>query len=138
MFRFHVELMKDPPQRLWHSGRTYALRIAMTQLPLHDSEWCSFFEKLTCCRVTEAARSGSIDVLQLLLDRHAKVDFQDKEGRTALVWAATKGDWPKVVTALVKAGAQVGLKDLTGNTALSRANLLGHRKTVKILDQSSE
>jgi ankyrin repeat protein len=85
----------------------------------------------------EAARSGSIEVLQLLLDRHANVDYQDKEGRSALVWAATKGDWPKVVASLVKAGAQVGLKDRTGNTALSRANLLGHHKTAEILSQST-
>src|SRR6266481_2609414 len=38
----------------------------MTQLPLHNSEWCSFFKKFTCCRVTECISAGVRDA-QLVL-----------------------------------------------------------------------
>jgi ankyrin repeat protein len=81
----------------------------------------------------EAARSGGIEVVDLLLSHGASVDLKDRQRRTALMWAATKGDWPKVVSRLLKAGADLGLVDRTGNTAGSRAKHMQARNTVKIL-----
>jgi ankyrin repeat protein len=84
----------------------------------------------------DAAKAGAAEVVQLLLERHASVDLQDADGRTGLIWAATKGDWPIIVASLVKAGAQVNLKDRSGNTALSRSKLLGHSSTVQMLTEA--
>jgi hypothetical protein len=35
--------------------------IAMTQLPLHNIKWGSFFEKLTCCGVAECVGASVAD-----------------------------------------------------------------------------
>ena len=84
----------------------------------------------------EAAKSGSDGVLALLLDHGANVDHRDKEGRTALIWAATKGDWPDIIASLIRSGARVGHQDRAGHSALSLAKLLGHRRTAEILSHN--
>jgi hypothetical protein len=42
------------------------LRISMTQLPLHNSQWRPFFQEFTSCRVTECV-SASVSDAQLIL-----------------------------------------------------------------------
>jgi ankyrin repeat protein len=84
-----------------------------------------------------AAQAGSGAVIELLLGRKADTDLVDLEGRTALSWAATKGDWPKIIQQLLDKGADPNVADRAGNTALDRAKVLGHRKTANILSSVS-
>ena len=58
------------------------------------------------------------EVLQLLIQAGAKVDAADKEGRTALI-AAASDDNLEAVKVLLGAGADPNLKKATGETALS-------------------
>ena len=64
-----------------------------------------------------AAFQGNRDVIVLLLAQpRIKVDAQDVDGYTALMWAAEHGDLD-IVDLLVKAGANPGLKNNRGKTA---------------------
>lgn len=64
----------------------------------------------TCC----------LRAVELLLERGADANLQDREGKTALMLAAHWGH-ASVVTALLKAGAQIQLRDQQGGTALRYA-----------------
>lgn len=66
--------------------------------------------------------------------RHSSwdVDSVDANGRTALHWAAWRGDGP-TVNLLIQHGAEVNKTDYEGFTPLSRAAQAGHLYTVKIL-----
>ena len=55
-------------------------------------------------------------LVDLLLQRGAKIETQDDEGVTALMWAAF-GNNPDAVRALRKAGASLKTKDKYGKTA---------------------
>ena len=74
---------------------------------------------------------NSPKLAQILLDSGAKVNLQDEQGWTALIWA---GKWDEVVEVLVKAkGIDLNLKDKKGKTALMNASTDGHIKTAEIL-----
>ena len=59
-------------------------------------------------------------IVSLLLANGAAVDHQDKDGWTAMMWAAWSG-MPKVVETLLAAGADVNKQDKIGNSALMLA-----------------
>ena len=67
-----------------------------------------------------AGSSDMAQVLELLINRGARLDDQDNRGRTALMIAASIGH-EKVVGALVAGGANKGLRDKSGNTAADLA-----------------
>lgn len=53
----------------------------------------------------------SLQILQILLEHQSiKVDAEDKDGRTPLLWAASAGS-EKAVLKLVKSGAKVEASD---------------------------
>ena len=87
-----------------------------------------------CTPLIVGAQSGAEQMVKLLLDQKADPNESDQSRRTALIWAATKGDWPEVMELLLRSGANPLLKDDTGNTALSRAKLLGHEKIARLLE----
>ena len=59
------------------------------------------------------------EVLKLLLGAGADIRTKDKEGRTALMWAARDNTNPDVVRLLhEEVGADVNAKDKKGSTAL--------------------
>jgi uncharacterized protein len=67
--------------------------------------------------------AGVVDaekVVTLLLDRHAAVDAADNRGRTPLMIAAENGH-AEIVDLLIGHGADPGLKDKAGKTALDLA-----------------
>jgi ankyrin repeat protein len=70
-----------------------------------------------------AAANSDPELVQLLLDRGAKVDQQDNKGRTALYWAV-KQELPDVIAVLLKAGADPDLAAADGNTPRQLAESL--------------
>ena len=71
-------------------------------------------------------------MVQFLLDKGARVDAQDKDGKTALILAATKG-YRDMVELLLKRGANPTLSDTGGRTALYWALANGHKEIAEIL-----
>lgn len=65
-----------------------------------------------------AARSGSAPLVALLLGRGARVAARDQEGTSALGWASGGADEPKILAALVAAGADLNAADHSGRTPL--------------------
>lgn len=66
----------------------------------------------------QAALVGDIDILQVLLQAGASVDDEDREGATALHYAAKR----RIVAALIVAGADVDHEDHAGKTPGRRAH----------------
>jgi ankyrin repeat protein len=77
-----------------------------------------------------AARAGQLEVTEELLRNGATVKASVDE--SALMVATISGN-PRVIRALVRAGAQVDAKDLIGRTALNWSVGYGHPEAVKAL-----
>ena len=58
------------------------------------------------------------DALALVAQGDLELDVADRNGRTPLMWAASREPMEEVVRALVEAGAQLDCTDDTGDTAL--------------------
>lgn len=74
----------------------------------------------------------SHDLETLLKNDRTKVDSQDVNGRTPLLWAAWRGDTTSVVL-LLKYGADINKGDRDSYTPLARASQAAHLSTVQIL-----
>jgi ankyrin repeat protein len=82
-----------------------------------------------------AAIGGYADMINLLLDRGAKVNARDQDsGATPLILAASLGR-VNAVEALLKRGADTSLRDNKGQTALDRARQTDSINTVQLLEQ---
>ena len=64
-----------------------------------------------------AAQNGYPEIIQVLLKKGAKIDLQNKDGVTALMWAALHGHEEAVKTLLAN-GADPNLESNNGKTAL--------------------
>lgn len=73
-----------------------------------------------------------VSIVEYLGKSGAALDAQDKDGWTALMWAAWSG-MPKVAGKLVELGAAVGTADRQGNTALTIASQRGNVDIVELL-----
>lgn len=71
-------------------------------------------------------------IFKIGLERGADVNFQDKEGNTALIRAAYDGRTERVKI-LLKNGAAIDIQDNFGNTALMSASIWNNVDTVKLL-----
>ena len=81
----------------------------------------------------DSARAGFVpQVKYLVVDQKTPVDSLDKEGRTALHWAADRGH-EHVANALIELGADVNAKDMGGQTPLHYAALCEHEQLARIL-----
>jgi ankyrin repeat protein len=79
-----------------------------------------------------AARDGDLGVAEKMLAKGADVNFQNGEGKTALLLAA-EGGHTEVVRAILEAGADVDTKDGNGCTSLTLAAAKGHADSVELL-----
>ena len=81
---------------------------------------------------------GSVQFVRLLLAKGARVNHQDDEGFSPLLYAAytDRGD-TAVVELLLKNGADKRLKDKNGRTARDAAKLMGHEAIVKLLEEKA-
>lgn len=71
-------------------------------------------------------------MVEALLGEGAALDARDRDGWTALMWAAWSG-LKRTADGLLKAGADVGVADAQGNTALIIAAQGGHAGLVEAL-----
>ena len=85
-----------------------------------------------------AAHLGYVEFVKLLIEAKAPVDHVNAMGWTALITAVVLGNGSKehvaTVEALVKAGAEVEIKDRRGTTALGHARQRGYQDMIKILE----
>ncbi|MEB3177910.1 MAG: ankyrin repeat domain-containing protein, partial [Nostocaceae cyanobacterium] len=85
-----------------------------------------------------AAKSANESVIKFLLDRGAKVNIQDKQGKTPLHFAAVASPYSTedALKLLIAKGADVNVKDKNGNTPLSLAAKSQFKEVVKFLKQN--
>lgn len=82
-----------------------------------------------------AARRAHVDLVRLLLDRGAEINFANENGATAL-WIAACNDREEVVSLLLRSGADASRRfNVDGTTALSTACVYGHVTVVQRLLQ---
>ena len=72
------------------------------------------------------------ETYKLLINRVADVNATDRDGNTAMIWAAWKGH-VETVKLLLDKGADVNAVNIAGYTALILAANYGHTETVKLL-----
>jgi ankyrin repeat protein len=80
-----------------------------------------------------AALGGNKPIIEQLVVAGADVRAVDNEKRNAIAWAASRGDFPEVISALVVFGADYDARDANGLTPLLRAALLGNVDSVGVL-----
>ena len=88
-----------------------------------------------------AAHLGHLEIVRALIEAHANLDHVNQAKWSALIVAVVLGNGGKnyveIVDLLVKAGADTGLKDRQGMTALAHARARGYTDMVKILEAAS-
>lgn len=83
-----------------------------------------------------ACQMGHYEIVRTLLSLRADVHVRDREGHTALHWAALKLDQPELLTLLIRAGAEVNSQTEVGLTPLCYAAIMGFRGNCSILMDS--
>lgn len=83
--------------------------------------------------IHSAAAGRHLDIVKLLLDKGAGANAQQHGGWTALHAAAMNGD-DAMVDALLKAGADAGLRSDEGKTAADMAHEKGHQSVAALFD----
>jgi len=68
-----------------------------------------------------AATLGSVEIVHLLLDRHASINAKDENGVTALMAASTSGHFA-VVCELLKRGADINSTNSAGMNTRARGD----------------
>ena len=85
-----------------------------------------------------AAHLGHVEILRMLIDAKAPLDHINNVGWTALITAVVLGNGSKehiaTVDALVKAGADVDIKDRQGRTALDYARQRRYTDMITIME----
>jgi ankyrin repeat protein len=61
------------------------------------------------------------EMMTMLLEAGIDINARDKNGRTALMWAARNNSNPSVVLTLLEAGADAKLRNSKGNRAIDIA-----------------
>ncbi|RHZ63468.1 uncharacterized protein CDV56_109136 [Aspergillus thermomutatus] len=89
-------------------------------------------ETMSSAPLIRASCNGYLPVMEMLIEAGAHPDEKDREGRTALSWAAGNGHAAAVQWLLLK-NAQVEVADKNERTALWWASLNGHYAIVRAL-----
>jgi ankyrin repeat protein len=77
------------------------------------------------------------EIFKILVNRGANIHARDNYGRTVLIWAALHGT-EEVVALLCEMGADPGIKDKGGNTALTEAKNKGRSRIASLLENCSK
>jgi uncharacterized protein len=79
-----------------------------------------------------AATNGHLAIIELLLENHAYIDAESPNGTTPLMMAAHYGS-PAAVKLLLEAGADPGLKNQLGLTAIDFAHRANRRDAAELI-----
>ncbi len=79
-----------------------------------------------------AAKKGYLEIVKILVQAHANLDHQAKNGETALILAASHHN-RDIVRYLIDNGANVNIRDNNRNTALTIAAKKGFPRISKML-----
>ena len=79
-----------------------------------------------------AATNGHLAIIELLLESHAYIDAESPNGTTPLMMAAHYGS-PAAVKLLLEAGADPGLKNQLGLTAIDFAHRANRRDAAELI-----
>ncbi len=105
--------------------------IALIMLAMKDIN--DIAKEIINYKMLQAALDGDLQTVQNCLNVEANVNAKlDKEGYTALILAAWKGH-TDIAKALIKAGADVNVKDNDERTALMMAGSARHLEVVEAL-----
>jgi ankyrin repeat protein len=84
-------------------------------------------EELDSTPLMQAARTGDVDAVKMLLDNHADIDASDNRGRTALSWClfmyklSRLPRYTSTIRLLVERGTNIDHRDKAGRTYLMSA-----------------
>ncbi|KAH8653076.1 ankyrin repeat-containing domain protein [Tricladium varicosporioides] len=96
-----------------------------------DITWTTqYSERLSPLHI--AAWAGLTKYAELLLQRGAKANERDEDGKTPLLWSSTRGN-PETTALLLEHVSDLDLQDVYGMTPLHYAAQGGHHATVKLL-----
>jgi ankyrin repeat protein len=88
-----------------------------------------------------AAHLGHVEIVKALIAAKANLDHVNSMGWTALLMCVVLGNNSKehiaTVEALVKAGADVDIKDRSGNSALAHARARRYDEMIKIMEPAT-
>ena len=84
-----------------------------------------------------SARIGQVQVVEMLLEKGARINAADEKGNTALIDAASKGNFD-IVELLVDKGADITHRNKDGHTAADIASQNRHRSIVSYFDSISK
>ena len=85
-----------------------------------------------CTPLMEAASSGHLEIVKLLISHGADVNSQSSSGNTPLMYACASGH-SEIVRVLLEANANVEDHNENGHTPLMEAASAGHVEVAKIL-----
>ena len=85
-----------------------------------------------CTPLMEAASSGHLEIVKLLISHCADVNSQSSSGNTPLMYACASGH-SEIVRVLLEANANVEDHNENGHTPLMEAASAGHVEVAKIL-----
>ena len=90
-----------------------------------------------CWKRRLAADNGQLQIVQLLLERGAKVDVDNAVRSTPLIMAV-KSEHVPVVKLLLEHGADPGVKNKMKETALSIAQKRNNKEILQLIQQSKQ
>ena len=85
--------------------------------------------------LVSAAGDSCVEVVQMLLDRGARVDAKDHDGRTALIKASQAGHL-EMVRLLLQHGADINIRDGNGRTGWTFAAMSGRLDIAELFKQA--
>ena len=83
--------------------------------------------------LTLAASQGHGDVVSLLINHNAEIDFQNTEDGNSALHLASQNGFLEIAEILIKNGANIDLRNKNGWTPLITAVALGRNDLVKML-----
>lgn len=107
-------------------------RVKMVRLLLDKREVFKADYKGSLADVLAAAKGRGAELVKPLRAKKIEIDAADYRGNTALMWAATLG-YAKVVALLLSKGADPGIRNSSGMTALDMAEKKGRSEVIDVL-----